>query len=83
MKRSVRFDDLPDVLTPTEAGLALRIGRNAVYEAIHQGLIPSFRVGRTIRIPKAGLIRSLGLSGAGTQNAASAALQAVQTGRSL
>jgi excisionase family DNA binding protein len=54
-----RFADLPDVLTVTEAAKALRLGRNAAYEAVAQQLIPSLRIGRRILIPKAGLVRLL------------------------
>ncbi len=44
--------DLPDVLTVPEACSVLRLGRNAMYEVIRTGEIPSLRIGRRILIPK-------------------------------
>lgn len=49
-----------EVLTVIESARLLRIGRNAVYEAIHRGEIPHFKIGRSIRVPKAGLLQLLG-----------------------
>ncbi len=54
-----RFDQLPDILTVTEAAGVLRLGRNAVYEAVQRGEIPAVRIGRRLLVPKAGLIRLL------------------------
>lgn len=42
----------PAVLTVKEVQTDLRMSRNAVYEAIGRGEIPSIRVGRRILIPK-------------------------------
>jgi len=47
------------VLTPMETAKLLRIGRGTVYEQIRLGFIPSIKWGRTIRIPKAALLRML------------------------
>jgi excisionase family DNA binding protein len=49
------------VLTPCEAARLLRCGRRQVYESIHRREIPSFRIGRSLRIPKAALMRLLGV----------------------
>ena len=38
----------------------LRIGRAACYEGVHNGTIPSIRLGRTIRVPRAKLLELLG-----------------------
>jgi len=54
-----RLNELPDVMTVSEAGAALRLGRNGVYEAIRRGDIPSIRIGRRLLIPKAALVRML------------------------
>lgn len=51
--------DSPDLLTVDEVADLLRIGRNQAYQAVHSGEIPSIRLGRSIRIPKAGLERLL------------------------
>jgi excisionase family DNA binding protein len=57
-----RFEDLPLTLTVEEASAVLRTGRSATYEAVRTGKIPSVRIGRKIRIPRAGLARLLGES---------------------
>ena len=48
------------VLTVQEAAAVLRIGRAACYEGVHNGTIPSIRLGRTIRVPRAKLLELLG-----------------------
>jgi len=50
------FDELPDVLTVEEAASFLRIGRRQMYQALARGDIYSAKIGRTIRIPKAGIL---------------------------
>lgn len=42
---------MDDVLTVDEAADRLRIGRRQCYELVRQGVIPSLRLGRSIRIP--------------------------------
>ncbi|MGB9804373.1 helix-turn-helix domain-containing protein [Desulfofundulus sp. TPOSR] len=44
--------ELPPVLTVMEAARILRLKRSTAYELIRQGVIPSFRVGRHIRVPR-------------------------------
>lgn len=46
---------VPALLTVEEAARLLRIGRNTCYELIHQQRIPHVRLGRLIRVPRAGL----------------------------
>ncbi|MEV7011926.1 helix-turn-helix domain-containing protein [Streptosporangium sp. NPDC051022] len=55
---------LPDraTMTVTEAAEVLGVHRDAAYDAVHRGDIPSFRVGRAIRIPTAKLAALLGLA---------------------
>jgi excisionase family DNA binding protein len=48
---------MPPILTVEEAAAFLRIKRSTAYELIRQGQIPSFRVGRFIRIPRDALLR--------------------------
>jgi excisionase family DNA binding protein len=57
---SAKLESFPDVLTVQEAARILRLGRNAAYEAIRRGEIPSLRIGRRIVIPRTGLERLLG-----------------------
>jgi excisionase family DNA binding protein len=53
--------DLPLVLTVEEAAEVLRIGRTAAYEAVRRGELPSFRIGRSLRVPRHALGVLLGL----------------------
>lgn len=55
MNPTLRFDELPDILTVDEAAEYLRLGRSAVYEAVRTKAIPSVRVGKRILIPRSGL----------------------------
>lgn len=50
----------PSVLTVAEAAALLRIGRAAAYQGVRDGTIPSIRLGRTIRVPRAKLLELLG-----------------------
>jgi excisionase family DNA binding protein len=43
------------LLKPSEVAKALGIGRSLAYELIAQGIIPSVRLGRCIRIPSQSL----------------------------
>ena len=43
------------LLKPMEAAEVLGIGRSLMYALIAQGVIPSVRLGRTLRVPKASL----------------------------
>lgn len=45
----------PEYLTAAEAMQLLRVGRSAFYRAVEAGDIPSIRVGKLIRIPRAAL----------------------------
>ena len=51
-----RLEDLPDLLTPDEARLVLRVSRNSMYELLHTGAVPSVKYGRLIRIRKSVLL---------------------------
>lgn len=44
--------NLPDILTPTEAAKALRVGRTTMYRLLSEKRIKSFQIGRKILIPK-------------------------------
>ncbi len=59
-----RLEDLPDLLTVEEYAKWARRGRNRAYDDVRLGLVPSVRLGRTVRIPKAALVRFLESAGA-------------------
>lgn len=52
---SLVSDDHCLVLTVPEAGRVLGMGRNAAYEAAKRGDLPTIRIGKLIRVPKAAL----------------------------
>ncbi len=49
------LEDYPDVLKPNEAQEVLGIGRNAIYDLLKNGTLPSIRIGKLYRIPKKAL----------------------------
>ena len=51
-----------DVMTVEEAAVFLRIGRNALYDAIGRGDVPHRRIGKTIRLSRSALVQWLGRS---------------------
>ncbi len=60
------LDELPEVLTIEEAAKVLRIGRGAAYALARRYLdsggregLPVVRLGRSRRVPRAGLLRLL------------------------
>ena len=42
-----------------EVAAALRIGRRQAYSAVQRGEIPAIRIGRSLRVPRAWLDRTL------------------------
>jgi excisionase family DNA binding protein len=62
MKATLSLADVGDVLTPTDVQRVLGIGRNATYELIASGRLPSVRVtARRIVVTKKTLEAFLGL----------------------
>jgi len=55
-------DDKRLVFDVPEAGALLGLGRNASYEAAKNGDIPTIRIGRLLKVPKAALDRLLNLA---------------------
>lgn len=55
MTELIRFDDLPDILTPKHLFAYLPIGRDAVYHALQTQAIRNVRIGQKFLIPKAAL----------------------------
>ncbi len=67
------FDELPEVLTIEEAAKVLRISRGAAYALARQWLdsggrqgLPVVRLGRSLRVPRAALLRLLDVGGQGS-----------------
>lgn len=54
--------DLPDVIKPEELAPVFRCGRSTIYDAIRRGEIPTFSMGRRLFVPKAALLRALGVT---------------------
>lgn len=52
-----------DVITVVEAAKLLKIGRNAVYDAIKRGELPHLRIGKHIRLSRQAVMRALGSCG--------------------
>jgi len=69
------IDDLPIAVTVLETAAVLRLGRNKVYDLVHQwhatsgaqGL-RSVRVGRSVRIPSLAVLELLGMPPAGSNS---------------
>ena len=49
----------PDVLTVEEARKRLRLGRNAMYDALTRNEIPNIRIGRKYFVPRVAFERML------------------------
>lgn len=52
-------DEKPDVLTVEEARARLRIGKNAIYDALARNEIPNIRIGRKYFVPRVAFERML------------------------
>lgn len=52
-------DPVDEVLTVEQAAEFLKVGRNALYDAIGRGDVPHRRIGKTIRLSRAHLVRWL------------------------
>lgn len=50
------FENLPDILTIADLQIALRIGRSTAYKLIQDNQIPSFRIGKSIKVYKRSLV---------------------------
>jgi len=59
-KQPLRFEDLPEILTPQHLVNYLPIGRDAVYAALKSRAIPSVRLGQKFLVTKAALRDFLG-----------------------
>lgn len=59
-KQPLRFEDLPQILTPKHLIDYLPIGRDAVYTALKSQAIPNVRLGQKFMVTKAALREFLG-----------------------
>ena len=50
------LQNLPDFPTVEEVAKLLHLKRSTAYQYVHQGFIPAIRLGRSIRVPKAGIL---------------------------
>lgn len=56
----MRFEDLPLALSVEQVSELLGTKRSATYEAVRNGTLRSFRLGRKIRVPRSALAELLG-----------------------
>lgn len=54
-----KVKEQPDVLTVEEARKRLRLGRNAMYDALARNEVPNIRIGRKYFVPRIALERML------------------------
>ena len=59
MQQPAKKEQLPATMSAFEAAEFLGIGRNAVYEAVHRGDLPSLKINSRIRIPTHALLKKL------------------------
>ena len=57
--RPTDWDQVPVVLDVAAAGRLLGLGKNATYQAVAAGEIPSLRIGRRVLVPRDALRRVL------------------------
>ncbi|MCL2773378.1 MAG: helix-turn-helix domain-containing protein [Oscillospiraceae bacterium] len=53
------FSSYPDIVTVAQLQKMLCIGRNTAYDLLKRDIIPSVRIGRVHKIPKADVIKYL------------------------
>ena len=54
-----KIQEYPDVLKVDDVGEILQIGRNSTYKLINAKIIPSIKIGNSIRIYKSNLVNFL------------------------
>lgn len=55
----IDLSTLPVILSVPEVAKVMRLSKSQAYEYVHQGLIPCVKLGKSIRVPKAALLRFL------------------------
>lgn len=51
------YDDIPVMMTVEEFGKLMRISRNTAYAFVREGLVPTVKVGRQIRIYRGDVLK--------------------------
>ena len=67
--RATPLADLPELLRVDELACWADCGRGTIYEAIRCGTLPHVRVGRLVRVPRAGLQKWISTANGGTRGA--------------
>jgi len=57
IRMNMSLENCPNFLTVSDLSSVLRIGRNAAYQLVKDGSLPSIRIGRSIRIPRSALVQ--------------------------
>lgn len=60
MSEAVVKPDESEIMTVEEGAAFLRVGRNALYDAIGRGDVPHRRIGKSIRLSRSALVAWLG-----------------------
>ncbi len=55
--RTTPITDLPELLRVEEVAAWADVGKGTAYEAVRSGSLPSVRIGRLVRVPRAALER--------------------------
>ena len=55
-RRTIMFDNYPDLMSSSQAAELLKIGKNKLYEILQNKTIPCLRIGKKYLIPKKLLI---------------------------
>lgn len=72
--RRTPLADLPELLSVPEAATWLHIGLGLAYELVRRGELQSVRLGRLVRVTRAGLATTSGGDSAARRNGARSAL---------
>lgn len=51
------YEDIPVMMTVEEFGKLMRVSRNTAYAFVREGLVPTVKVGRQIRIYRGDILR--------------------------
>ena len=51
------YEDIPVMMTVEEFGRLMRVSRNTAYALVHDGLVPTVKVGRQIRIYRGDILK--------------------------
>ena len=54
---SSSYEDIPVMMTVEEFGRLMRVSRNTAYALVHDGLVPTVKVGHQIRIYRGDILK--------------------------